>query len=337
MAPKERYGYAVARLRALENRLLDESTLSRMIDCDTPESAIKVLGETPYSASLMELKSPLDFDKAIEAELLRTYAEVETFVPDGGLAALLRLVYDAHNVKTLLKGQFLAAGGEKRRLDLLTPLGNIDVDRLVTAVEGEDYWELPFGFGRAIPEALSVWENSRNALAVEKIIDGVYFDALLDAAVKLKMPRVENWVRARVDGENLKTLLRLSRLPQEKPAAATFLHSGGTLPVNRLEPLMAEPVENWGRLLAFADIGRLLLPFAEDGNFSVLLVQYEKALDNFLSAVIGSCRFGAFEPGNVVRYLWAREIEAKNLRIILVSVANGVEKDVIRGLLRDVC
>ncbi len=337
MAPKERYGYAVARLRALENRLLDESTLSRMIDCDSLESAVKVLGETPYSASLMEQKSPQDFDKAIEAELLRTYTEVETFVPDGGLTAILRLVYDVHNVKTLLKGQFLAAAGEKRRLDLLTPLGNIDTDRLVTAVEGEEYWELPYGFDRAIPQALAAWEQTRNAMAADKVIDGVYFGSLLDAAKKLSVPSVENWVRSRIDGENIKTLLRLSRLPRERAAAAGFLHAGGTLPVNRLEPLVAEPVENWARLLAFADIGRLLLPFAESENFNALLVRYEKDLDNFISARIGSCRFGAFEPGNVVRYLWAREIEAKNLRIILVSVANGVEKDVIRGLLRDVC
>ena len=47
-------------------------------------------------------------------------------------------------------------------------------------------------------------------------------------------------------------------------------------------------------------------------------------------------RYSTFEPANVVRYLWLKEIEAKNLRIVLVSVANGVEKDAIRGLLRDV-
>ena len=150
MAPKERYGYAVARLRALENRLLDESVLQRMIDCDTLEAAVKVLGETPYSPWLMELKSPLEFDKAIESELQHCYAEVGTFVPDGGLVALLRLVYDVHNVKTLLKSQFLTASGEKRRLDLLTALGNIDTDKLVLAIEGEEYWELPYGFNQAV-------------------------------------------------------------------------------------------------------------------------------------------------------------------------------------------
>ncbi len=336
MAPKERYGYAVARLRALENRLLDESVLQRMIDSDTLEAAVKVLGETPYSAWLMELKSPQEFDRAIEAELQHAYAEAETFVPDPELASLLRLVYDVHNVKTLLKSQILAASGEKRRLELLTPLGNIDTDKLVLAIEGEEYWELPYGFSQAIPEALAVWEQSHNALAVEKILDDVYFKALLTVAGKLDMAQVTAWVRSRIDGENLKTLLRLSRIDIEHGAIPGFLHEGGFLPVNRLTPLVTEPVENWARMLAFADIGALLAPFSEGENFNALLVQYEKNLDNFITGVIAKSRYSAFEPANVVRYLWAKEIEAKNLRVVLVSVANGVEKDAIRGLLRDV-
>lgn len=336
MGPKERYGYAVARLRALENRLLDESVLQRMIDCDTLEAALKVLGETAYSASLMEQRSPFDFDKAIESELLRCYREVESFVPNGGLSRLLRLVYDVHNVKTLLKSQFLTAKGEKRRLDLLTPLGSIDTDKLILAIEGEEYWELPCGFSQAIPEALSVWEQSRNALAVEKILDRVYFCALVDMAKDLDMQHVTRWVESRVDGENLKTLLRLSRIPVEHVTIPSYLHEGGSLPVNRLTPLLSEPVSNWGRLLAFSDIGALLAPFAEEENFSSQLVRYERDLDNFITGIVSRCRYSAFDPCNVVRYLWLKEIEAKNLRVVLVSVANGAGKDSIREVLRDV-
>ncbi len=336
MAPKERYGYAVARLRALENRLLDESVLQRMIDSDTLEAALKVLGETQYSALLMELKSPQEFDKAIEAELQRIYAEAETFVPDKELVGLLRLVYDVHNVKTLLKSQFLLSGGEKRRLELLTSLGNIDIDKLVLAIEGEEYWELPYGFSQAIPEALAAWEQNHDALAVEKILDSIYFKALLALAAKLNMAQVTNWVRSRIDGENLKTLLRLSRIDIEQAAIPSFLHEGGSLPINRLTPLVTEPVENWARMLAFSDIGALLTPFSEGENFNALLVQYEKNLDNFITGVIAKSRYSAFEPANVVRYLWIKEIEAKNLRVILVSVANGLDKEQIRGLLRDV-
>ena len=67
-----------------------------------------------------------------------------------------------------------------------------------------------------------------------------------------------------------------------------------------------------------------------------MLVQFEKNLDNYVTETIAPARYSTFEPANVVRYLWLKEIEAKNLRIVLVSVANGVEKDAIRGLLRDV-
>ena len=333
--PATQYGYAVARLRALENRLLDETTFQRMIDCDTLESAVKVLGETPYSSWLMEQKSA-GFDKAIEAALHAAYVEVAGFVPETDIVSLLRLPYDVHNVKTLLKGQILAERGGKRRLDLLTSLGNVDTDTLTLAVEGEDYTGLPFGLDKAIPAAVELWQKDQDALALEKFLDGYYFKALLKTAEGLAMPEVVRWVKARIDGENLKTLLRLTHIPETRAQTATFLHAGGTLPPATLASLVMEGPENWGRLLSYAGISKLLTAFTEDGDFSSMLVQFEKNLDNYVTETIAPARYSTFEPANVVRYLWLKEIEAKNLRIVLVSVANGVEKDAIRGLLRDV-
>ena len=107
MVPSERYAYTVARLRAMENRLLDESVLQRLFDSEDLDSAMKVLGETPYSSWLVELKSNTDFDKVIEAELNYVYQELEKFVPDIRLVQIARLPYDFHNVKVLLKSQIL--------------------------------------------------------------------------------------------------------------------------------------------------------------------------------------------------------------------------------------
>ena len=56
MAPAERYGYAVSRLRAMSGRLLEEAVLQRILECEDLDSALKVLGETVYSGWLMELK-----------------------------------------------------------------------------------------------------------------------------------------------------------------------------------------------------------------------------------------------------------------------------------------
>ncbi|HSH26558.1 MAG TPA: V-type ATPase subunit, partial [Wenzhouxiangella sp.] len=70
MVPSERYGYAVARLRAMETRLLDSSVLQRLIDSEDLDGALKVLGETTYSSWLVDMKSNANFDKVIDSELL---------------------------------------------------------------------------------------------------------------------------------------------------------------------------------------------------------------------------------------------------------------------------
>lgn len=336
MVQKERYGYAVARLKALENKLLDETFLLRMLDCDTLEAALRVLGETPYSPWIMELKSPFDFDKAIEKELARCYREVSSFTPDQELVSLCRLVYDVHNVKVLIKGIILASRGGKRRLDLLTSLGNIEKDRLTAAIEGEDYWDLPFGLATAIPQAMASWNQSQNLLSVEKILDSVYFKAMLDLCGNLGLERVKAWVQVRIDGENLKTALRLTKLSVERGSEESFLHAGGEIATKRLAQMVTEPVETWARLLAFTNIGSLLTRFQDGGDFNASLVQFEKDLDNYVTSAVSKNRYAFLEPVNIVRYLWLREIEARNLRIILVSISNGVGKETIRGLLRNV-
>ncbi len=336
MPPKERYGYTVARLRALENRLLDEAFLSRLIESDSLEAAVKALGETSYAPWLMDMKAPSDFDRAIESELIHCYNEVATFTPDAPLVALCRLLYDVHNVKVLVKSVILRSQGGKSRFDLLSHLGNIDTDQLVLAVEGEEYWELPYGFAEAIPQALEAWSQNHDALEVEKILDHVYLQNLLKTAQDLKMDLVTQWVRLRIDGENVKTLLRLSRIDMDRRFLATYLHDGGTLAVSSLVSMASEPVENWARAIGHADISTLLVPFQTEGDFNSQLIQFEKDLDNFVSDRISESRYGTFEPANVARYLWAKEMEAKNLRVVLVSISNGVEKDAIRGLLRHV-
>ena len=83
-----------------------------------------------------------------------------------------------------------------------------------------------------------------------------------------------------------------------------------------------------------------------DGSFSQfsvtdgerLLAQADGvSLTHFLTREgYAACLASQEEARIVIRYLWAREIEAKNLRVVLVSVANGVEKDAIREVLRHV-
>ena len=147
------YVYAVARLRGMENRLLDASFLSRLMESPTLDDALKALAETSY-AQWFGKAAETGFDRAIDDEMLATCRELGQFVPDTGLITLFRMPYDYHNVKVILKSLFKVRGGdpEGRRHELLSPLGSVDPEELTAALEAEEYAHLPYGLGYLIPQ-----------------------------------------------------------------------------------------------------------------------------------------------------------------------------------------
>jgi len=66
-----------------------------------------------------------------------------------------------------------------------------------------------------------------------------------------------------------------------------------------------------------------------------LVVQAEKVLDEYTGTLLSKAKYDAFSPESVLYFLWQKEMETKNLRIILVSVSNNTDKDSVRGLLRN--
>lgn len=335
MVPSERYGYTVARLRAMENRLLDDSVLQRLLDSEDLDSAMKVLGETPYSSWLVELKSNTEFDRVIESELDYVYRELDKFVPDQDLIQLFRLPYDFHNVKVLLKSQILQKQGGERRFDLLTNLGSINTDDLILAVESEDYRLLPYGLHSELPKALMQWDQNHDLLAIEKSLDSLLFSQLKLISEKTGVDAVKKWLKGKIDAENLRNVFRLKRMDLEVSEISTFLHEGGWVSIDRLLSLLGEPVESWGRVLSFADVGGTLHHVQDISDMSALIVKAEKVLDEYTGSTLSKSIYGAFSPESVLYFLWKKEMESKNLRIILVALANNTNRDSVRGLLRN--
>jgi V/A-type H+-transporting ATPase subunit C len=152
----------------MEPLLLDASQFQRMMESDGPGGALKVLSETNYARGMTEGGR---FDSALEAEMCATFDEFASFVPDRELIDIFRAPYDFHNVKVLLKGGFKARSGGKKRYDLLTRLGSMQADDLATKVESEDYGLLPWGLSQVMPACVSAWEQNRDVVEVERMLD----------------------------------------------------------------------------------------------------------------------------------------------------------------------
>ena len=330
------YSYVVSRVRAMENRLIDDGVLQRVIDSEDLEGALKVLGETSYSGGLSEMKSPSDFDLLIENELLNCYKEVSSFVPDSDVVALCRLPYDFHNVKVLIKNLIQVKDGGERSYRLLSNLGSIPTDDLILAIEGEDYKLMPHTLDLTVPKCLSVWDQSRDLQETERILDEALFKVMRDKAETLNMPHIIEWVRIKIDTENLRTLYRLKRLGVETAEAIKYIHNGGSISPERFVQLISEPVEGWGRLLAASSLSGAYSSVQELTDIESMIVDMERVLEEYSLRILESAKYDAFSPANVILYLCTKEVEAKNLRIALVAVANGTDRESARRLLRHV-
>ncbi len=331
------YVYAVARLRGMENRLLDASFLSRLMDSPTLDDALKALAETSYSQWLGKA-AEAGFDKVIDDEMLATCRELGQFVPDTALLTLFRMPYDYHNVKVILKSLFKVRGGdpEGRRHELLSPLGAVDPDELVAALEAEEYAHLPYGLGHLIPQCWVLWDQTKNAQGVELLLDRHLFASMLTLAEGLKMPDIAEWVRHKIDAENLRSAVRLQRMGVDAAGGLAFLHPGGTIRTDDIARLLGEPPETWSKLLSHTDIASALDVLQDRSDLRTTLSDVSKALDEHLIRILGKARFSTNAPANVLLYLLTKEAEARNLRIVLVCVASGLNREFARRLLSHV-
>ena len=327
------YVYTVARLRGMENHILDSAFFARLMDSAGIDDAVKALGETSYSQWISGAAS--NFDKAIDSEILATCEELASFVPDKELLYIFRLPYDFHNVKVLLKGLFKVRGGELegRRYDLLSKLGTIDTDELTNAVETEEYGFLPYGLTDLIPQCWQLWDATKNAQAVELLIDHQMFRAMLKVAEDLKMPDVIQWVRNKIDAENLRSAIRLSRMGYDSAKALPFFHDGGTIRADDMAKLLNEPQETWSRILSYTDIGSVLAALGEQGDMKAALSDVSKALDDYLVKVLEKAKYSMDAPANVLLFMLTKEAEARNMRVALVCVAGGLDREFGRRLL----
>ncbi|MDR3255429.1 MAG: V-type ATPase subunit [Synergistaceae bacterium] len=334
MSRSEDYGYAVARIRAMERLLLDAGQFQRLLEADDMGGALKILGETAYGRNLPDTGADERYDAALEAELLSVCQELRAFVPDKTLVDLCRIQYDFHNVKVLLKSLFNVKSGGKKRWDLLTGLGTIPTDDLIANIESEDYQLLPWGLPSLITACLANWEQARDIVEVERLLDGGMFAAILRVSREMDEPGVTKWVKARIDSENIRNLLRLKRFGIDAARALTFLHAGGTVGPEALIALLPEPFDGWARAISHADIGAAIAGVQDEGDFDTLIVSLEKALDDYCRDVISNARYSQNAPENILAYLWGKEMEIKNIRTVLVSKGGGGDREATRRMLR---
>lgn len=321
------YLFLSSRLRAMENSLLTQARMERMLDAPTAEDAAKVLAECGYQ----EL-SRVDVD-SVNQMLAQArdavMADLAYCAPDPRMVDVFQIKYDYHNAKVLLKSE--ARGEDPQRL--LVDAGRLPGQVLAAAVAESDFGALPEALSKAIQAARELLGATKDPQQADFLLDQAYFQEMEALARDTGSAFLQGYVRLMVDVANLRSLVRVIRMGKDGDFLKTVLFQGGSMDLRRLTAAAdgTASVEELYGTSSLAEAAQLGQAAIAGGS----LTAFEKACDNAQMAYLSGAKRVAFGEQPLIAYLAAKDSEFTAVRIIMTGRLAGLPADVIRERLRD--
>jgi V/A-type H+-transporting ATPase subunit C len=314
-----------ARIRAMENGLLNRERMEQLLEARTEGDAVKLLQESGYPE--LDAARPEALDKAIAEIREETLRDLSDGAPDTRFFDFFRVRYDYHNAKAAVKA--LALGTDPGAM--LSGLGRVPAAELAEAVRTGEYGDLPGGLAAAVAEAKDILETTRDPQLSDIALDRRMYADLRELAAETGSAFLQGYARAMIDAENLRALVRTMRMGRNADFLKGALLDGGEIDVDSVLS-----VANGGNLAelyaptAFAAAGESGAEAVKGGS----LTEFEKRCDDAVTGYLAGAQFVPFGDAPLIGYLAAKETEYANLRILLLGRAAGVPADALRSRLR---
>ncbi|ERK47739.1 V-type ATP synthase subunit C [Leptotrichia sp. oral taxon 879] len=324
------YGQSVVTIRILEKRLLTRNRLERMIEAQTPEEVLKLLGETEYSQDMADIHGSQDYEIILKRETERVFSIVRNMIKNTGIVDVLSLKYDYHNLKVLLKSKITG----KDFSSLLMQAGTIDASKFKVKFETQSN-DLPQEIMEAIDEVQKDFEENHNPQRIDIIVDKHYFRNLSRLAKDIDVKVITDYVEGLIDFQNMITLFRVQKQKRDARFLETVIFEGGTISKNKIVASINDNTDTILNKFKKEKLGTYLVKGLEAFSETKRLSELEKISDNYLMELNKESKYVVFGPEPLFTYLVAKEREINAVRMIMVSKINNISSDKIRERLRE--
>lgn len=345
--PETDAGYANARLRGMRSRLLPAEFYGRLIDAPDVQQIVKDLMDTDYADDLeteiVHGRTAAVVDDALRDNMVRAYRKVLSFLHPEARRLLSTLLgrWDVFNIKTILrgahnrvpfdqiKGSFFPAGylGETE----LEGLAKLEDVRAV--IDTMAMWGLVYAIPlrRAYPE----YSRENDLSHLELALDRQYAEWASSRLVgeKTDVDVARRILGMQIDTLNLVMVFRLLKADVEAPRAERYFLEGGR--VIRKDKFLAltklsdvDEVLDQLKGTAYSNaLDEAALRYLENSSIPV----FERALEEQLMR--RALMSGVKDPhgvGVAIAYLYGKQNEITNLRIVVKGKAVGMPADRVR-------
>ncbi|WP_277630657.1 V-type ATP synthase subunit C [Atopococcus tabaci] len=323
------YASANVRIRVFETNLLTRSHYERMIDAPSYDEAVNVLRDTPYRNIVDDLKETKNYDKYLMQQLHETFEEVYQSTPQRELVDIAALRYSYHNLKVLLKERFTGEDFSS----LYIPVGP-RVSELRQAIHTKESAELHPAFLESIEEAMTDYEEYQNIQAINIILDRRYFTHMKQLADEMGNEDVKKIVGFYIDLNNLSTLTRAIKQKRTRNFLVTILSSSGTIPKEELVELGRENLVTAGKVLREGKYRSIIEESIDQETQELSPVKIDLSTDDAFMRRMQDAKLQVFGPLPILAFLYSKENEVKNIRLVLAGKENRLPAEKIRERLR---
>jgi V/A-type H+-transporting ATPase subunit C len=326
------YAYAVARIRALETRLVDQGAFASLIGAplDRFGSYFAELTGIPVEAAAVGKNVYKPFD-LLEARFTKDHELVCSLLLDETARRLISLKYDYELLKLIVK--------EKRGAALSIPQSFSERSRY-------PYEELKAMLeqGRMIDLGPGMYETylwiaeakELTGREIEHRCDCAYYEELFELVESMHNDFIMNFFLREVDTKNILSSLRVKLLGGNRGQIRARHLPFGTIDLNYLELLLDLTLEGFAGRIVFSPLAPVLLRVNKGQPEPEQAEELERLLDEDLLVYLRESMFVTFGVEPVLAYLWMKEVELKNLRTILVAKQAGISEAEIKRHVRGV-
>ncbi len=320
--------YASGRVRALETTLLTPERIQRLIESNVQEG-YRILAECGYDLSACDTNAKgsegiYAVSKLLNSERERLYSLAESISLNPDLVGFFRANIDCHNIKTVVKSDYLGQNAE----NLMLYGGNFSKKLVEDTLKSKNYQPLGSVWAAAVENARDILSRTGDGQLSDFELDIAMIDVCCDYAEKSDSEFLVKYARFTADKINLKSAVRLMRIKDgERLAEYALSEKGHVAKKDVVSAMSASDLTGAYRntpLSEAAEAGTNALKGA--GALSDFELELAKADKAFFEDV----KYIGFGPEILVAYLNAREREYTTVRTILAGKMTGVPADVIR-------
>ena len=327
---KEDYSFICGYMAARDKYLLTLEKLDRMLDSKTMGDAIRVLQDLNYADETENIVAS-EFEPLLSRELKKTYSLILPYVPDRSYFEIFLYPSDYHNVKTLLKAEFLGLRTNK----FLMETGSVPTGELAAIVNGRRYEDMREEMARGVQEALEEYSVSHDPQTIDLVLDKACYRDMSSLAAGLDSDFIKGYLTLKIDIINLIAFIRVKEMEKQRGFFSKVFIENGSIQEDVFEEGFDEPITLFADRLESDRLRNALVESVKMIRETGRVTALEKLCDNLLLEYIKEARYITYGIEPLIAYIAAKEHEVKTVRIIMAGKLAGISPELIRERVRD--